>query len=156
MVYHLPNMLLLMLIKYTFKNQESLFVGHYYFFKSKVCNTKWQVLVDYYKKILQKNSRSFCWYVWLDEQCLHFVDFNIVPKGCEWGLISVFYYPSNMVLLMLIKYTFGNQEGTLLGITIFFKFKVYNMKWIILVDYYMKIQEVLIGMLDSMNDACIL
>ncbi len=90
---------------------------------------KWRVLVDYYKKILEKNSRSFCWYVWLDEQCLHFVDFNIVSKGCEWGLILVFYYPSNMVLLMLIKYTFKNQEGTLLGITFFFKFKVYNMKW---------------------------
>ncbi len=110
------------------------FVGRYFFVKSKVCNMKWRVLVDSYKKILEKNSRSFCWYVWLDEQCLHFVDFNIVSKGCEWGLILVFYYPSNMVLLMLIKYSFKNQEDTLLGF-FFLKFKVYNMKWTILVDY---------------------
>lgn len=115
------------------------FVGHYFFFfKSNFCNMKWQVLVDYYKKILEKNSRSFCWYVWLDEQCLHFVDFNIVPKGCEWGLISIFYYPSNMVLLMLIKYTFRNQEGMLLGITFFSNSKVYNMKWTILVRWRFK------------------
>jgi hypothetical protein len=76
---------------------------------------KWQVLVDHYKKILE----VFVGLFGLMKQCLHFVDFNIAPKGCEWGLISVFYYPSNMVLFMLIKYTFGNQEVTLLGITFF-------------------------------------
>jgi len=66
---------------------------------------------------------------------LHFVDFNIVPKGCEWGLISVFYYPSNMVLLMLIKYTFRNQEGMLLGIMFFSnsKFTTWNgQSWLII------------------------
>lgn len=111
-------------------------VGHYFFFfqvqllQHEMASLGWLL-----QENSRKNSRSFCWHVWLDEQCLHFVDFNIVPKGCEWGLISVFYYPSNMVLLMLIKYTFRNQEGMLLGVKFFSNSKVYNMKWTILVDY---------------------
>jgi hypothetical protein len=49
-------------------------------------------------------------------------------------------------------------RGDIVGYYFFFQIQSlqHEMKWTILVDYYMNIQEVFIGMLDSMNDACIL